>query len=76
MGACECGGTGKGKGTAASTVLGTDGVTNEGPDGRCSGWRSIVDAGTSGAGVGGGGTRVVLSIAIEDQPPVRNAGAG
>lgn len=35
----------------------------------------IADAGTSRAGgVGGGGTRVVLSI--EDQPPVRNAGAG
>jgi len=79
MEACDCGGTGGSKGTADGTVSGADGVIDEGTDGRCCDWRckfAIVNAGTSAAGVGGGGTRVELSIAIEDQPPVRNAGAG
>jgi len=76
MEAWERGGAGRGKGTAAGTVTDADDV---GPEGRCSDWwcTSVVTdgGGRSGeGGVGSGGIRVVLSI--EDQPPVRNAGAG
>ena len=74
MEAWERGGAGRGKGTAADDV-GVD----VGPEGRCSDWwwyTSVDGGGKSGEGGvgGGGGIRVVLSI--EDQPPVRNAGAG
>jgi len=82
------GGTGTGGGAAAGTVTDAD----VGPEGRCSGWprrfavadvegvfgRAIGGAADGGCGCGGsgggGGRRVVLSM--EDQPPVRNAGAG
>lgn len=72
--AWECGGTGGGKGTATNIASCVD---DAGPDGIFSGWRctfATVGAGTSGDAVDGGGIRVVLSI--EDQPPVRNVGAG
>ena len=73
------GGTGRGKGTAAGTVTDANDVgADVGPEGRCSDWRyvsAIAGLGVSEGGVcGGGGIRVVLSI--EEQPPVRNAGAG
>ena len=80
MEAWERGGAGRGKGTAAGTVTDADDVgVDVGPEGRYSDWwcTSVVTdgGGRSGeGGVGGGGIRVVLSI--EDQPPVRNAGAG
>lgn len=45
-----------------------------GPEDRCSSGRYIVDADAAKSGGGVCGIRVVLSI--EDQPPVRNAGAG
>jgi hypothetical protein len=79
MEAWERGGTGRGKGTAAGTITDADDVgVDVGPEGLCSDWCTSVvtdGGGRSGeGGVDGGGIRVVLSI--EDQPPVRNAGAG
>ena len=88
MGAWGRGGTGTGDGTAADTVTDAD----VGPEAQCSGWprtfvvaniegvsgRAVRGAADGGCGCGGsggcGGRRVVLSM--EDQPPVRNAGAG